>query len=676
MNDAPIITDVSDRVRTVELQRIPMADGRRLAARLWLPRDAETNPVPAILEYIPYRRRDGTRVRDEESHAWVAAQGYVCARVDITGTGDSEGLIHDEYLKLEQDDALEIIAWLARQPWCSGSVGMTGISWGGFNGLQVAARRPPALKAVISIASTVDRYADDAHFMGGCLIADNMDWGGAFFAYAGLPPDPAMVGADWKQRWLERLEILRPFPALWLEHQRRDAFWKHGSVCEDYSAIQCPVLSVSGWADGYTAAVFDLTENLTVPCKGIVGPWGHLYPHRGVPAPAIGFLQECVRWWDRWLKGKQTGVENDPSLRLWLQYGVAPRAHYDHRPGRWIAVDRWPSSDIESRVLSLNTGGLAAVAEKSKPLLLSSPLTTGLAGGEWCAYGLGKVAPEMPLDQRIDDAGSLVFDTDPLREPVTIVGSTIATLELASDKPQAMICVRLSDVAPDGAATRVSYGVLNLSHRDSHAAPTPLEPAKRYTVRVVLTEAAHVFAAGRRIRISLSNAYWPMVWPSPERTTLTVFSGASKLALPVLPESRICAHPDFPPVAKSTPLARTVYDPGAETRHVTYDVDANRTVVRNSRDDGRARIDDIGTTVAYRKVKEFAIARNDPSTAETTVTVSMHYSRDDWNALLQTRIHMTCDGEHFSFQSDVDAYERGERCFSRSFEHRVKRDNM
>ena len=262
-----------------------MSDGRRLAARLWLPVDAERDPVPAILEYIPYRRRDGTRPRDEETHAWVAAQGYACARVDIAGSGDSDGLLLDEYLQQEQDDAIEIIAWLAAQPWCSGKVGMIGISWGGFNGLQVAARQPPALKAVISIASTVDRYADDVHFMGGALLADNMDWGAAFFTYAALPPDPEMVGAGWRKQWLERLEVLRPFPPLWLAHQRRDDFWKHGSVCEDYAAIQCPVLGVSGWADGYTAAVFRLAENLPAPARASSAPGAISIPIAACRAP-------------------------------------------------------------------------------------------------------------------------------------------------------------------------------------------------------------------------------------------------------------------------------------------------------------------------------------------------------------------------------------------------------
>jgi putative CocE/NonD family hydrolase len=670
-----IIEDVRDQIRSIELAWITMSDGRRLAARLWLPRDAEQAPVPAILEYIPYRRRDGTRLRDEETHAWVAAQGYACARVDLAGSGDSDGLLLDEYLPQEQEDALEVIAWLAAQPWCDGAVGMIGISWGGFNGLQVAARRPPALRAVISIASTVDRYADDVHFMGGCLLADNMDWGAAFFTYAALPPDPLMVGEAWRRRWLARLEALRPFPPLWLAHQRRDDFWRHGSVAENYAAIGCPVLAVSGWADGYTAAVFRLVENLAVPCKGLVGPWGHLYPHRGVPGPAIGFLQECVRWWDRWLKGRPTGVEADPDLRLWLQEGVPPQAHYNHRPGRWIGLD-WPSPEIEPRMLALNPGKLEETPAESRALLLRSPQTTGMAGGEWCAYGLGKVAPEMPLDQRLDDAGSLVFDSAPLTAPLAIVGAAELELLLAADRPQALIAARLSDVAPDGAATRVSYGLLNLSHREGHAEPRPLTPGMRYGVRIALTEAAHVFAPGQRIRIALSSAYWPMVTPSPEVASLTLWTGESRLKLPVLPQAAIRPLPEFAPVKKATPLARTIYDPGEERREIHYDVDRDKTTVRNSRDDGLARIDDIGTVISYRKVKEFSIARNEPETAEAMISTVMHYRREEWDAKLETRIHMRATRDHFLFDSHVDAFDGDQRCFRRSFTDKVPRDNL
>jgi uncharacterized protein len=162
---------------------ITLSDGCRVAARIWMPKGAEAAPVPAILEYIPYRKRDGTRTRDEQQHAYVAGHGYACVRVDLRGSGDSEGVLTDEYLDQELTDAEDVISWIAAQPWCAGSVGMMGISWGGFNALQVAARQPPALRAVITVASTDDRYADDVHYMGGCMLGDNLSWASTMFAY-------------------------------------------------------------------------------------------------------------------------------------------------------------------------------------------------------------------------------------------------------------------------------------------------------------------------------------------------------------------------------------------------------------------------------------------------------------------------------------------------------------
>jgi putative CocE/NonD family hydrolase len=277
---------------------IILSDGCRLGARLWLPADAVERPAPAILEYIPYRKRDGTRGRDEPMHGYYAQHGYAAVRVDMRGSGESDGHLADEYLALEQDDALEVIAWIAAQPWCNGAVGMQGKSWGGFNALQVAARRPPALKAIITTFSTDNRYTDDIHFMGGCLLNDNLWWGAIMMAYQARPLDPEIVGPDWRARWIARFETLPFFPALWLEHQRFDDYWKHGSVCTDFDAIVCPVLAIGGWVDSYTNAVPRLLAGLKTPRLGVIGPWGHIYPHDGVPGPAIGFLQEAVRWWD------------------------------------------------------------------------------------------------------------------------------------------------------------------------------------------------------------------------------------------------------------------------------------------------------------------------------------------------------------------------------------------
>src|SRR3546814_557199 len=255
------VTEFPRKVREIENVWITLADGTRLAARIWLPEDAGDDPVQAILEYLPYRKRDGPAERDALTHPYFAGHGYACVRVDMRGSGESGGLMWDEYLKQEQDDALEVIDWLAGQKWCTGKVGMIGISWGGFNGLQVAARQPEALKAVVTLCSTDDRYADDIHYMGGCLLGENLGWASTMFCYSSRPPDPALVGERWRDMWLERLENTPLLVANWLEHQRRDEFWKHGSVCEDYSAITAAVYAIGGWGDGYSNAVPRLLAN-------------------------------------------------------------------------------------------------------------------------------------------------------------------------------------------------------------------------------------------------------------------------------------------------------------------------------------------------------------------------------------------------------------------------------
>ncbi|MGF1608566.1 MAG: CocE/NonD family hydrolase, partial [Kiloniellales bacterium] len=322
-------------VREIENCWITLSDGCRLATRIWLPEDAERDPVPAILEYLPYRKRDGTAARDALTHPYVAGHGYAAVRVDMRGNGESDGLMWDEYLKQEQDDALEVIDWLVAQPWCSGKVGMIGISWGGFNGLQVAARAPEALKAIVTLCSTDDRYADDIHYKGGCLLNENLGWASTMLAYSSRPPDPALVGERWRETWLERLENQPLLVENWLRHQRRDAFWKHGSVCEDFGAIKAAVFAVGGWGDAYSNAVPRLLAGLKSPVKALVGPWVHKYPHFAVPGPRIGFLQEALRWWDFWLKGEATGVLRDPAMRAYIIDSYSPQDLPAQLAGRW-----------------------------------------------------------------------------------------------------------------------------------------------------------------------------------------------------------------------------------------------------------------------------------------------------------------------------------------------------
>jgi putative CocE/NonD family hydrolase len=338
------ITEFPRNVVEYPNMEIVMPDGCRLSARVWMPVDAGDDPVPAILEHLPYRKRDGTVARDQLTHPYFAGHGYASIRVDMRGNGDSEGLMDDEYSEQELQDACDVIAWTAAQPWCNGNVGMMGISWGGFNCLQVAAMQPPALKAVISLCSTVDRYADDIHYKGGCLLIENFGWASTMLSYSSRPPDPLLAGDNrWRDLWLTRLENQPFLGPLWLRHQHRDAYWKRGSICEDYSAIRAAVLSIGGWHDGYRNTVSHLSTNIEAPVKGIIGPWIHKYPHFAAPEPRIGFLQEALRWWDRWLKDIDTGVEADPAYRAYLMDSVRPARWHPERPGRGIADRVWPS---------------------------------------------------------------------------------------------------------------------------------------------------------------------------------------------------------------------------------------------------------------------------------------------------------------------------------------------
>jgi uncharacterized protein len=670
-----VVTEFPRAVRVIENEWIPLADGTRLAARLWLPEDAARNPVPALLEYLPYRKRDSMRLRDDPMHHYFAGHGYAGARVDIRGTGDSDGLIADEYMQQEQDDALEVIAWLAGQPWCSGAVGMFGISWGGFNSLQVAARRPPALRCIITLGSTDDRYATDVHYMGGCMTKDNPDWGAVMFSHASTPPDPEIVGERWRAMWMARLENLQPWVIPWLEHQRRDAYWKHGSVCEDFGRIDVPVYAVNGWADNYAASILRLLAGLKGPRKGLIGPWAHNFPHNGRPGPAIGWLQEALRWWDRWLKGADTGIMDEPMLRAWMPEPVPPAASYAERPGRWVAEDEWPSPRLKPRRFALNPGKLAARAGKETPLPLASPQTVGLGAGEIGRYGSGA---EFATDQREDDGGSLLFVSEPLAERLDILGEPVVELELASDKPNGFVSVRLNDVAPDGSSFRVTYGLLNLTHRNSHEHVEALVPGQRYRVRVPLETVAHAFPQGHRMGVSISNSYWPVALPSPEPATLTLFAGPSRLTLPVRPpraDDEKLSPFGVPEAAAQTPH-RYLAEGRDTNRIITRDVLKGTTTVQLPRDGGTLHLLDIDLVCHETGDVFYEITDGDPASARCWTRFEMGRQRGDWRIRTDTRTGLRCTRTHFELTATLDAYEGDARVFARNWRLKIPRDGL
>jgi putative CocE/NonD family hydrolase len=649
---------------------IVLSDGTRLSARIWRPADAGDDPVPAILEYLPYRKRDGTTARDALTHPYFARRGYACLRVDIRGNGDSEGLMADEYTPQELADAIEVIKWIAAQEWCSGNVGMMGISWGGFNSLQVAALRPEPLKAIITLCSTTDRYADDIHYKGGCLLNENLGWGSTMWSYSSRPPDPVLVGERWREMWLKRLDAEPFLPAVWLRHQIRDAYWKHGSVCEDYKAIKAAVLAVGGWGDAYKNAVPALVQNLNAPAKGIIGPWVHKYPHFAVPEPRIGFLQEALRWWDRWLKGIDTGVEKDPDLRLYLMDGVRPSTWYTERSGRWIALEAAMEHDITyERLLfgkrrRLGDGG-AGVAEAILPTQAS-----GSAGGEYCAIWLG---PEMPGDQRGDDAMSVCFDTKPLKQDKDIVGAPSVRLLITADKPQAQIAVRLCHVHPDGASTRITWGVLNLSHRESHEFPKPLTPGEEVEFEVVLDHLAYRVPKGHRLRVAISSSYWPMIWPSPEAARLTLVGGFLDVPVRAAAPGDECA---FPPPDADAPWEVHRLREASNSRVSTTDQASGLVTLRIEDDFGEVEDADHGLIHGSIAREEWTIHPDDPLSARGRTHWTQTYVRGDWSVRTEAHAQMWSDATHFHLTAQLEAYEADELVFRKDVEERIERIHL
>ncbi len=665
---------------------IVMSDGCRLSARVWMPKDAASNPVPAVLEYIPYRKRDGTLPRDEMMHPYVAGHGYACVRVDMRGNGDSEGLMADEYTIQELADACEVIEWLAAQPWCSGAVGMMGKSWGGFNCLQTAFLQPPALKAVISVCSTTDRFADDIHYKGGCLLGENFGWGAVMLSYSSRPPDPALR-ADWREIWLERLAAEPWLAPRWAEMQEKNDYWKHGSVSEDYARMTVPVLSWGGWADNYMNTVAHLVENVPAPVQGIVGPWVHQYPHTAVPGPAIGFLQMAVRWWDRWLKGIENGVEQDGAYRAYMLHSAPPDASVRHRAGHWVVEQAWPSPRVRPEVwtLAAGEGGRSAPQAIRRAnqscaqgyltreggagdfeAVIASPQHLGMQAGEFFPMGLNG---EMPGDQAGEDALSLCFDGEVLAEPLDLLGAARLQLRVASDTRLGFVVARLCDVAPDGSSVRIAHGMLNLCHRTSLEAPEVMQPGVAVDIGFALDQMAYRLAAGHRLRLALSNSYWPFLWPSPEAGRLTVTAGSLKL--PVHLGSDAEWQPPAPEGAR--PWNHRQLRAGKSSRCIEQDLIAGTQSLIVKDDLGDVENLDHGLCTGETMQEIWEIRPDDPLSARAEHIWEQRLSRGDWSVKTIAWAEMTATVTHLRLRARLTAYEGAAVIFEREFDEEVAR---
>ncbi|MEU6013027.1 CocE/NonD family hydrolase [Streptomyces sp. NPDC047515] len=644
---------------------IPLPDGTRLYARIWRPVTDE--PVPALLEYLPYRLSDWTAPRDWQRHPWYAGHGYASVRVDVRGHGNSEGLPGDEYDATELADGVAVIHWLAQQEWCSGRVGMFGISWGGFNSLQIAALAPEPLKAIVTVCSADDRYDNDVHYMGGSVLGVDMHaWAATMLAFVSRPPDPAQVGEGWKDMWLKRLETVEPFIHTWLAHQTRDDYWKHGSVCEDYSAIQAHVLAVGGWHDPYRDTVLRLVEHLAPDkVRGLIGPWSHQYPDRGLPpGPAIGFLQETLRWWDQHLKDEDTGIMAEPLLRSWISESHRPATLYETMPGRWVGDTAWPSPNVTPVVYALQGG----------PQIVDSPQQTGLDAGRFFPFGNDA---DLPPDQRDEDAKSVSFEFPVEDAPIEILGRPRVKLRIRMDVARGQAIARLCDVAPDGSSTLVTRGALNLSARHGRDRADDWLVGATEDVTFELNGIGHTFPPGHRIRLAISSSYWPWIWPQAGSVGFTLDADGSSLELPVR------RHTEDPAIRFEEPEQS---EPLGVVHPVTLDAQRpERLVVRDvARGEWRLEVDPrYGGTRVYPNGLEFTedaletytIQENDPLSARTRSdwAIRLHRPEMAWDVRIETRSEISADDTDFITSDEVVCKDGGEVVFHRTWEKRIPR---
>ena len=652
--------------------KIPLADGCWLHARAWIPETAQANPVPALVEYAPFRHRDFTAPRDALIHPWFAGHGYASLRVELRGSGDSSGLPQDEYVAQEQEDAVQALAWIAAQPWCDGNTGMFGMSWGAFSALQVAARQPPSLKAIIPVHGTDDRFADDIHYKGGCLLGAGLSWGSLYTLYMMRPPDPEISGETWRETWLTRFDECPLLLPEWMSHQSEDDYWRQGSICTDYAQLDCPALIVCGWADGYTNAAMRMAEHLPESSRILIGPWAHTYPHLAQPGPRTGFLQEAVKWWDRWLKGSEPEAEELPRLKLWLQDSAPPASSYETRNGQWLGFDNWPSSAVSARCWCLQPGRLEDYNAGESVITIKSPLANAINGPEWLPHGVG---PELPVDQRAEDEGSVCFDSAEIGTELIICGAPLLKLRLRSDSSTGIVCVRLIDLLEDGQATQISYGLLNLSHREGAHQPKPVTPQEWFDVEISLNDIAQRIPVGHRLRVAVSTQAWPMVWPASTATTLELLLGHSNLTLPLLKPEEIAGLKTTQPEAPAipAPLSLTWRRPVERNREIIHGPEKGSLSRTYLKDDGAYRINEHGMEIDAWGTLTYRSQGEDPLSAEAEYRYRIKQTRADWNACVECDIRVTANAENFFVTGEYRALENNQLVRRRQVQVPVRR---
>jgi putative CocE/NonD family hydrolase len=654
---------------------IEMRDGVQLAATLYLPE--KDGPWPALLEALPYRKDDVTANYRGEYERLAGEFGYAVARVDVRGTGSSEGLATDEYPHEEQKDLCEVIEWLAAQEWSSGAIGMFGTSYSGFNSIQVAMEQPPALKAIIPIFATDDRYMDDVHYFGGAFKAlDTIDYPLYMLAMNALPPVPSLAGDDWRERWRERIESNEPWLLTWLEEQTDGPYWHHGSLNTDYGSIKAATMIVAGWADGYTNNSLRTMERLACPKRLLLGPWAHASTATSLPGPRIDLVPEMVRWWDRWLRGIPNGIDEEPPIVFFARRSTRPAADLEEMRGEWRFEPGWPLDRMRERNYELQDATSHVVPEDGADTL-SVRGDVGWTGWISCA---GHLPFGQPIDQRPDEAFSLVYDWGPLEEELEILGHARVEITLRSTAPVAYLSAKICDVFEDGTSALVARGLLNLTQRESRSDPSPLEPGTAYRIALELEVTSWTFESGHRLRLDLAGSDWPNAWPPPTPVDISFRRADATLVLPMLAgPSPVPERPSFPPVDPKK-LGKGGSDVDHEARkgivwRIDHDVMRSRTSAEI--DHGGDPYDaSPGTRVHEHYAGVIDASSKDPGDASASGVGAFAIEWGDIKVRSESRMNLRSDRDAYHIELELDVRENdelvGQRNWKRSIERRLQ----
>jgi putative CocE/NonD family hydrolase len=637
---------------------VTMADGVRIGVTVYLPDAEGDGPFPVVVESVPYRKDEDCFGPDWRTYAYFAQKGIAGVRIDVRGTGASEGVAANEYTPQEMADTLEILRWAAAQDWCNGNVGMWGISWGGFSSLQAAMARPPELKAIVAAHATHDRFASDVHYVGGSLhAAEQADWPGTMVAYNGLPPDPEIVGERWAEMWMERLELTPQWPFEWLRHQRRDDYWLHGSPCADYGSIEAATLLIGGWLDGYVDGMLALLESLDCPKRAVIGPWGHFRPANGVPAPTLDHLDLMARWFGHHLRGDDNGVMDMPALTAWIR----TEAPYDgpRSEGYWRAEPSWPPADGITEEFPLS--GMS----HEGPLRWRGPQWVGSHAPFWDRAGLGST------DSAADDAASLVFETAPLSTSIDLLGPPEVDLHVTVDEPVGMVAVRLLVVSPAGDAHLLCRGNRNLVFPEDLSDPVPIEPGVGRQVRFPLLASSAVVPQGWRLRLAIAGADFPVVFPPPRRFALTIDPNRSTLILPLVPPRPPSATldigespppPEPPVIAVSNDLVWSVTRSDGSTVYQKRVSDVEKLPERNDLV--------VESTLAW----SVSVTEDDPNATRVRFDGRVGYDRPGWSVETLASLQLTTDGESFDLAVELAAFHDKKQIWERRWQESIARE--